>query len=310
MSIINENYLRPFTNHKGLPELYGPMEKLNGKFERIKDNKWVLQYQPSDHPDWIEAFNLREYDPTEMLYTVNKQFFRSDNFDNNNPGLLTVGCSHTYGIGLRDSEVWARKLADKVELPLWNIGVGGIGPEMCLLLTKQFLLSHTPKAIVIQWPSVNRKLLVEQIYAQIDDTILNWITDDTLMGVDMRKNTRRFHSWTPNDPTPEEEYFQKTAKGKLMSSASWGYDFWSTREQFILLAEKYNLPLVEIQPTHNSFDNTASIYRNCTYNIPSIESPWNGRIPQQQKARDNMHFGADVHTAIAEELFELLDKEL
>ena len=193
---------------------------------------------------------------------------------------------------------------------LWNLGVGGIGPEACLLLTKQFLLTgKTPKAMVIQWPAINRKLLVEKIYAQMDDNILNWINDDAQTGVEKIKNTRTFHSWSANDPYPKEEYFQRTAKGHLLSNASWSYDFYLIREQMILLAKLNNIPVVEITPAFYPEGDTSSIFRNCVHKIRYLTSPWSTPV-KNSGARDNLHHGEDTHNLIAEQLYDLLDKEL
>jgi len=303
MSDINEHFVRPFSNHKGLPELLKPTAGKNGKIEKV-DGKTRFQYQPSDHPDYCNI--NKNYDVEEMLYTVNKQYFRSDEFDSDT-GLLTVGCSHSYGIGLRDNEIYGRKLADMLNLPLWNLGVGGMGPDICLLLTKQFLLAgKKPKAMVMQWPSINRKLLVKQIYANVNDTITDWLNSEIS---DIMK-VNQLHAWNSyNDKTFPDEHFKRIAKGKLLDSESWSYDFWLIREQLILLARQHNIPIVEIPPTYYSTEGTGSVFSNCVHDIKRIRPPWGNRIPHSG-ARDCLHHGAEAHTVIAEELYDLLDKEL
>ena len=122
MSIIDYEHLRPFSMTSGLPRLLPPSKNVNGIIEGNK-----FQYQPSDHPTSfiVKHYNrnLIDYTEEELLYTVNQQNFRSPEFnkDDAENSIMTVGCSHTYGIGIRDDEVWASKLSKYLQMKLWYL---------------------------------------------------------------------------------------------------------------------------------------------------------------------------------------------
>jgi len=301
MSIINGQFLRPFSKHKGLPQLFGPTNDINGEFYSLGNGMTTIQYQPCDHPDHC-TMNLEQYTGKEMLYRINRQNFRCENFDKDNPGILTVGCSHTYGIGLKDREVWGSRVAKSLGIPLWNIGVGGIGPQACLLLTKQFLLAgYKPKMVVVQWPNPNRQFLSKTVYKDTDTEMIDFVNQTSNTFVP------DFWSWAPKDHMElVDPAFEKIVKGRLLAHEHNSFEFYSIREAFISLCNEHNLKLVEIEPNVRIEDDEKKIFKNCVHNIPFVPNPWGGRCDESYKARDNLHYGPDVHNQIATEVLEKL----
>lgn len=65
-------------------------------------------------------------DKSKCVYTFNEFGFRGDSFKKDGIKILSVGCSHTEGIGVNDTETWShilsRKIKNGVDL---NLGLSG-----------------------------------------------------------------------------------------------------------------------------------------------------------------------------------------
>ena len=72
-----------------------------------------------------------------ICYKYNSKGFRSSEFDQGK-GLVTLGCSFTYGTGLHLDEVWGSKLAKRLKLPFYNLGMAGSSINTAF----RFLLSN------------------------------------------------------------------------------------------------------------------------------------------------------------------------
>jgi hypothetical protein len=284
--MLNYNTLRPISSELGqLPRLLPPQKDINGEIQGK-----TFQYQPSDHPKyWLNGGNLQDYTEDELLYTVNNYGFRGNDVTqlDTKPKLMTAGCSHTYGIGIRDHEVWGSKLAEQLDMYHINIGVGGIGYDTVTLLVKQFFEQGIiPDTLVVLWPTVNRKLFVlnttKSTNQSIDDFIVNPSTQIT-------PNVYQYHI---NNHPPEEEDIKMAIKGYLLQSVQQTlFDFWIYRELVISLCEHHNVKLIEGFLEDNTFN---YVKEKCNRMIPRIfYNTW------PDYARDGMHFGPRSNLELA-----------
>lgn len=291
MGTINYTTLRPFSSiHNELPRLVKPNTEANG----IIEGK-TFQYQPSDSPKyWQNGGNLRDYTHDEALYTVNEYGFRGNEIVQKDSILMTAGCSHTYGIGVRDNEVWGNKLAEDLGMYHINIGVGGIGCDTVVLLIKQFFEENIiPDTLVVLWPTLTRKLLVSDKTTSLDDEINNFFIQPNA------KSTSNVYQFTVGNSLPEQEDLKSAVKGYLLQSMQQNLlDFWMHREIVIALCSKHNVKLIE---GFLEADTLNYVKQKCNKKIPRKEfyignntntDPWDW-------ARDNMHFGPKAHTNIA-----------
>ena len=82
--------------------------------------------------------------------------------------VVVLGCSHTFGEGLDDSEVWVEQLAAKTDpkvLRWWNLGQPGASADKIvriLYATEKVLF---PKIIIVCWPLWSRRERLDR-YAQ------------------------------------------------------------------------------------------------------------------------------------------------
>jgi hypothetical protein len=74
---------------------------------------------------------------------------------------VVLGCSHTTGVGLQNSEAYPSLLSDHYQLPVYNLAVGNGNADVCKLNMYQLQLAQEkrPKFIVIQWPNPIRKII-------------------------------------------------------------------------------------------------------------------------------------------------------
>ena len=297
-----------------LPSLLPPCKDANGRI--IKRNGFTTyQYQPSDHPNFTHKYESNVVDSfgytiDELLYTVNRNNFRADQFskNDNSNALMCAGCSFTFGIGLRNHEVWPKLVAEKLNMVNWNVGVGGIGVETTTLIIKQFFeLGYIPKVLAVMWPNIHRKLVASNDLS-IDSAIENFIINGS------EKNIICAHDFLLSNGIPYEGFsanMQLAMKGTLMqTSAQRLLEFLINRELIILLCEKHNVLMVEMLPSPDS-DTILSRIKQSNYSVPRIPytlGQRNARIDWSQKARDGAHFGYSVNKRIAEDFIIAINK--
>lgn len=100
---------------------------------------------------------------------VNAEGFRCDEFktNHNERHILFSGCSVTYGVGLLEDEIWAKKLYNKIkqETPLsgfFNLGLSGIGiSEIVANIFKYIHNFGKPHSIFVCLPNVQRRYAID-----------------------------------------------------------------------------------------------------------------------------------------------------
>ena len=289
--------LRPLSiTPKGLPRLLQPYEELNGKIEGN-----TFQYQPSDAPKfWKDGGNLVDYTEDEMLYTTNKQGFRGNKIVKDESILMSAGCSHTYGIGVRENEVWGSQLADKLGMYHINTGVGGIGADTVALLIKQFFEEGiVPDILAVAWPNVSRKMIVLDEQKSLDDQITDYIIEPSKNPVSAHQYSVHIPTDYKHVPPQKQNHYQSAVKGiQLQSEQQRLLEFWVYRELVIALCKNHNVKLIEVFLYNDTLE---YVKERCINKIPRtvfLEYP--------DYARDNMHFGYKAHSKLAKQLKELL----
>jgi hypothetical protein len=122
--------------------LYEKIHNSNELYKSLGNNSKFLS--PNETMSWIpsdskELFdknlgyfpndeNLNYYLKNPISYKLNEYGFRTpDSFENEGPGNVFLGCSHTFGIGHHLDNVWSYKLNKKIGGNFWNLSVGGTG---------------------------------------------------------------------------------------------------------------------------------------------------------------------------------------
>lgn len=103
------------------------------------------------HPSW---------QANSFTYKYNSCGFRSREFnlDEMNPVILTLGCSHTVGVGVPQHDNWAEQFGRTYfsEYSVWNASLGGAGADTIARLAVNMIPIIKPSIVAILWPSLYR----------------------------------------------------------------------------------------------------------------------------------------------------------
>lgn len=103
------------------------------------------------HPKWhADSFT----------YKYNSYGFRSQEFNSNEikSKILTLGCSHTVGVGIPQQNNWPEQFGREY-FPnhiVWNAGLGGAGADTVARLAVNMIPIVKPAIVAILWPSLYR----------------------------------------------------------------------------------------------------------------------------------------------------------
>lgn len=116
--------------------------------ERWQDN----MKNPTAH----ELLKDRGWDQLNAItYNFNSHGFRCDEFSQE-PGIITLGCSFTGGIALPVDRIWPTLVARRLNLKLWNLGVGSASMDSCFRLLNHYILKLNVRMVLILTPLPNR----------------------------------------------------------------------------------------------------------------------------------------------------------
>jgi len=91
----------------------------------------------------------------KIIYKFNSHGFRCDEFTDD-PTIMFLGCSMTLGVGMTHEDTWPYLVAEKLNLRLANLGVGGSSCDTAFRLCYEFVDKIKPKIIVIRPPDAGR----------------------------------------------------------------------------------------------------------------------------------------------------------
>lgn len=80
----------------------------------------------------MQSNTIKYYIDNPITYQYNNFGYRTyDDFNKNDDGIVTLGCSYTEGIGLHLEHTWGYRIAKKLNKKFWNLGEGGFGLDKC-----------------------------------------------------------------------------------------------------------------------------------------------------------------------------------
>ena len=115
----------------------------------------------------------------DLTYDLNNHGFRCPPFediDHRKQQIMVLGCSYTFGIGLRQEQLWHEhlRLAFSDETTqIWNLGVPGYSNDAIARLTWRFLEYIRPAMIFVQWTHFHRRE-----YVRDDNSIWRILTNN------------------------------------------------------------------------------------------------------------------------------------
>ena len=243
-----------------------PQTSFNGP-----DSKGLFKKNLKTKPiDW-------HYRTKEITYHLNSYRYRQMEEIPDDDFILFLGCSHTFGVGLANDEIYCKLVADKLQMPYVNAGAGAAGRYLNTMnLTKMLRAGVKPALVINQWPSWGRTFLItprQEVmclgpwiinYARNKEFNIRW--DDRLSSF--------YKSWVEsNRHDIESEYYVNNAR---------------------LLLESNDIPYVEFG-FYSSPNQVKDISELSGIECISLDSEFIVDF-----ARDDMHLGPKTHENLAE----------
>lgn len=128
-----------------------------------KSGEWIL---PDDEHTYNRNMKINrdlmlknEWDKRKITYHLNSEGFRSDGF-NLDSGIMFLGCSFTFGIGIEDEHLWTKRIANHYQMTHWNLGQPGSGSDTCFRLGYHWIPILKPQIVVMMAPSTDRMEMI------------------------------------------------------------------------------------------------------------------------------------------------------
>jgi hypothetical protein len=93
--------------------------------------------------------------PGAITYQFNSHGFRCNEFDNS-PGIVTIGCSFTAGVGLSLTDIWPTMVGNELGLSIWNLGIGGASMDTCFRLLYHYIDQLNAQYVLLLTPPDQR----------------------------------------------------------------------------------------------------------------------------------------------------------
>ena len=227
----------------------------------------------------MPRFNHSGLDP--KLYTINSHGYRCQEFPTSSlvgkKNVVVLGCSHTFGIGTSDDELWVNtfenKLDAKKKLRFWNLGQPGASGDLIvriLYATEKILF---PSIILICWPHASRRERLET------PKPVNLTGANELL-------------CTETHDTDRQNFLKNVFLVQKFAEHN-------TAKVFHCFGD-------ETQPLENAKVYDEETLRNCwpAYDRPNAGDPDRVLTKEPSLARDGMHYGVEHHERFAKQLFK------
>jgi len=311
---------------------YTDKDSSNGRCE-LDGDRWRIQFVPTDsRENWMTNGN-RDYNDG-MYYNLNKQLFRADDFiptkNSNKLKIMTAGCSHSFGIGVCDEDVYTSLLCKQYDAINWNISSGGSGNHIITLLIRQFFnLGYIPDVLIVQWSYAHRKLFADSTITSfanpaislngppdteynnpihtkyvkhIKNKISGFKNNNHIDKIAQIESEPIQFTWQPSDTsTVTNSVSYKAGEILAVKDHTLLLEFITQRDYVISLCKQHNIMLKEI------FADDVIVSYLCEYVLPFADFT-TGDIPMtletfnNDQARDNQHYGRRTHQNIAKYL--------
>jgi hypothetical protein len=217
-------------------------------------------------------------------YKVNSYGYRCPEFRPLPAGkknVVVLGCSHTFGEGLDDGEVWVDQLYQKVNqslLRFWNLGQPGASADKIVRIlygTENVLF---PKIIIVCWPFWSRRERLDK-YAE------------SLMSYDDRLKHE-------TDSTDKNNFLKNVFFVEKFAEKN------DAKVFHCFAQDSYNLP------NKNSYNENT--IKKCwpVWSKQKSETENRKRITEPSLAKDGVHYGVEHHKKFAELVYEFLGSRL
>ena len=232
-----------------------------------------LRYWAGDTPSMFKNLqsNPNGFTEDNVTYTFNSHGFRGEDLDVlAKYKVLIVGDSHTFGVGLDDTQTWTHQF--KTILPIKtnviNLSIAGASMDYISRALLQSIDTIKPNVVIVCYTYDCRRE-TQMIATQGKITQINPTVPNQLPGDDESKD--EFRSWF-----------------MTLNHHSNQYNFDKNREMVRLICYKAKVPLIE----------------STVIDMLVIQKQMSKKLGYVDKARDGEHFGPNVHKRLAEQIYK------
>ena len=124
-----------------------------------------MEYNTFHHKKRISLVEgvYTNYTETEISYELNEGFRCKESYDKID--LMSLGCSHTFGLGIPHEHTWGYQLSERLQLNVdnyCNLGLCGASQEQVLIVASSLILRHKPKIVAILAPHNERAMIMKR----------------------------------------------------------------------------------------------------------------------------------------------------
>jgi len=135
----------------------------------------------------------------QIVYEFNSHGFRADQFNTTQASLVSLGCSHTFGVGCNIENTWAHLVSSALNLKNFNLGVGGSSNDTAFRLAQYWIPKLNPRIVVFLSTEKTRfelhnatdqiqDLSVWNKFSNTDQFYQHWITNEINCAMNYSKN--------------------------------------------------------------------------------------------------------------------------
>lgn len=116
-------------------------------------------------------------EPGVITYKYNNHGFRNDEFDQE-PAGMALGCSHTFGVGVKVEHAWPTQLQNMMGQKIWNLGVGGGALDTCYRMLEYWIHHLNIKFVVCAVPGISRYEIYDSNWSNIlpNNDVPRWLS--------------------------------------------------------------------------------------------------------------------------------------
>lgn len=139
---------------------------------------------------------------TRIEYTLNKSGYRCKEFDIQSNNIMFLGCSFTFGLGLKEEQRWSTIVSNKLKLREVNFGFPGGSNDYCFRMLVKWFNIIKPKLVVMLSPPNRRYEYIDYIgpskhgSEHRGEIITNFNINEAV-----KKNMSYFHDMFMYEPT-------------------------------------------------------------------------------------------------------------
>ena len=232
-----------------------------------------LKYWAGDTPSMFKNLqsNPNGFTEDNVTYTFNSHGFRGEDLDVlAKYKVLIVGDSHTFGVGLDDTQTWTHQFKTilPIETNVINLSIAGASMDYISRALFQSIDTIKPNVVIVCYTYDCRRE-TQMIATQGKITQINPTVPNQLPGDDGSKD--EFKSWF-----------------MTLNHHSNQYNFDKNREMVRLICYKAKVPLIE----------------STVIDMLVIQKQMSKKLGYVDKARDGEHFGPNVHKRFAEQIYK------